>query len=147
MPIGMGPRNMEGFRLQDVRIRGAGMPMTQMISRAVKSWFLPTVLLCGFGFCGAAATELPPQPADGPIQVGLETRSVQIRNSESVLEYPDWLTTVKSYDSTVIRISAVRPNQIRVQRIAPGTTTLVATDRADHQYSIEVVVHDAGDGR
>lgn len=123
------------------------MPMTQMISRAVKGWFLPTVLLCGFGFCGAAATELPPQSDDRPIQVGMATRSVQIRNSESVLEYPDWLTTVKSYDSAVIRISAVRPNQIRVQRVGPGTTTLQATDRADHQYSIEVIVHDAGDGR
>lgn len=123
------------------------MPITQTISRAVKSWFLPTVLLCGFGFCGAAATELPRQSADRPIQIGSATRSVQIRNSESVLEYPDWLTTVKSYDSAVIRISAVRPNQIRVQRISPGTTTLVATDRADHQYSIEVIVHDAGDSR
>lgn len=123
------------------------MPITQTISRAVKCRFLPTVLLCGFAFCGAAATEMPSQSADRPIQVGMATRSVEIRNSESVLEYPDWLTTVKSHGSGVIRISAVRPNQIRVQRVGPGTTTLVATDRGDHQYSIEVIVHDASDNR
>jgi len=123
------------------------MPIAQTFRRAVTGRFLPTVLLCGFGFCGACATEVLPQSTDRPIQVGSATRSVEIRNSESVLEYPDWLTTVKSHDSAVIRISAVRPNQLRIQRVGAGTTTLVATDRGDHQYSIEVIVRDVADGR
>jgi hypothetical protein len=116
------------------------MPAIRFLSRRATSRFLPTVLLCGFAFCGAGAAEAP--PATEPVrQVDASTRRIELTSSESLLlEYPDWLTTVKSRDPAVIRVSAVRPNRLRISRVSQGATILHAVDRRDHEYSIEVIV-------
>ena len=81
-------------------------------------------------------------------QVDGTTRRVEFRAADSLLlEYPEWLTTVTSPDLSVIRVTAVRPNCLRVQRVSEGTATLRAVDRGDHQYSIEVVVMATAEGR
>ena len=98
------------------------------------------VILCGFGFCGALASDssLPGSPIH---QVDGTTRRIDINDAEVVLlEYPDWLTTVKSLDPAIIRVTAIRPNCLRVQRLGPGTAALHAVDRKDHQYVLEVIV-------
>jgi hypothetical protein len=105
------------------------------------SVIFPTVILCGFGFCGAVAKDAPPTAAPAIRQVDAATRRVEIHDTDSVLlEYPDWLTTVKSLDPAVIHVSAVRPNCLRIQRVSEGTATLQAIDRGDRRYSIEVIV-------
>jgi Flp pilus assembly secretin CpaC len=123
------------------------MPTIQSSGRQATGRFLPTVLLCGFAFCGASATESPPA-AESVQQINAASRRIEISTGESLLlEYPDWLTTVKSHDPTVIRVSAVRPNRLRVTRVSKGTTTLQAIDRRDHEYSIEVVVQASTEDR
>jgi len=125
------------------------MPRMQSFRRAATGRFLPTVLLCGFSFGSADATESPSAVNTEAVhRIDAATRRIEIREAESLLlEYPDWLTTVKSLDPTVIRISAVRPNCLRVQRVADGTATLQAVDRGDHRYSIQVIVRASTDGR
>ena len=118
-------------------------------NRATTNWFLPTVLLCGFGFSGAIAGDAP-RPVNREVvqQIDSATRRIEIQDTDALLlDYPDWLTTVKSFDSSVIRISAVRPNRLRIQRVSHGTTTLHAIDRGDHQYSVQVVVRASTDGK
>lgn len=125
------------------------MPTLQPFSRMATSRFLPTVLLCGFTFSGAVAADLPiPVNREAVRQIDSATRQIEIRESDSLLlEYPGWLTTVKSFDPALIRVSAVRPNCLRIQRITHGKTTLLAIDRDDHRYSVEVIVRASTDGK
>jgi hypothetical protein len=118
------------------------------LRRGAMRRLVPMVVLCGFSFCGAIAGESPqPPPVEATRQVDAATRRIEFRDAESLLlEYPDYLTTVTSFDPSVIRVSAVRPNCLRVQRVSQGTATLRAVDRSDHRYSVEVVVL-AADGR
>ena len=125
------------------------MPTMPTFCRAATRRFLPTVLLCGFSFGGAIANDKPSADSTEQVQqIDAATRRIEIReNDVLLLEYPDWLTTVKSFDPTVIRVSAVRPNCLRVRRVSQGTTTLQAVDRGDHRYSIQVIVRASSDGR
>lgn len=122
------------------------MPSIRLFSRRVASRLLPTVLLCGFAFCGAGAAD---PPATETVQrIDAATRRIELTSSDSLLlEYPDWLTTVKCQDPAVIRVSAVRPNCLRVTRVSQGTATLRAVDRRDNQYSIEVIVQGSTQNR
>ncbi|MDB5348604.1 MAG: hypothetical protein JWP89_6981 [Schlesneria sp.] len=116
------------------------MPSIQTHCRAATHQLSLAVILCGFGFCGAVASES--SPAHGPIhQVNGTTHSIDFSDADSVLlEYPDWLTTVKSLDPAIIRVTAVRPNCLRIQRVGQGTTELRAVDRRDHQYVLAIIV-------
>lgn len=101
---------------------------------------IPTVLLCGFAFCGAQAADAPGGSEGVVLHVDSTTRRIELREAESLLEFPEWLTTVKSSDATVVHVSAVRPNRLRVQRVTSGTTHLMAVDRSEHRYSVELIV-------
>ena len=120
------------------------MPMNFLLGRAA-SRLLPIVLLCGFSFGGARATDAPDPPSVETVrQVDAATRRIEIIDADSLLlEYPDWLTRVTSLDPNVIRVSAVRPNCLRIQRVARGTATLQAVDRGDQRYSLELVFQDS----
>lgn len=111
--------------------------------RTLFRWLLPTVLLCGFGFMGAIAGDTPAAPAAEtlPSIAADAVRGIEISHGDPVLlEYPDWLTTVKSVDPGVLRIEAVRPNCLRLQSLNPGITTLKAVDRQDRSYSVRITV-------
>ena len=116
------------------------MPLIHSYCRAVPSQLWLTVILCGFGFCGAVASDS--LPATGPThQITTSTRRIDLLDAESVLlEYPDWLTTVKCMDPSVIRVVAMRPNCLRLQRVGQGAAKLHAVDRQDQQYVLEVIV-------
>lgn len=116
------------------------MPSIQTHCRAATRQLLLAVILCGFGFCGAVASDV--SPINGPIhQVSGTTHSIDFSDADSVLlEYPDWLTSVKSLDPAIIHVTAVRPNCLRVQRIGQGTTELRAVDRRDRQYVLAIIV-------
>ncbi len=125
------------------------MPTMQSFRRAATCRLLLTVILCGFSFGGAVATDSPSVVKNEMVrQIDAATRRIEIRDADSLLlEFPEWLTTVKSLDPALIRVSAVRPNCLRVQRVTQGTATLHAVDRGDHQYSIQVIVRASTDGR
>lgn len=104
-------------------------------------WFLPTVFLCGFSYCSAFASDSVPSEVRETIrQVDASTRRIEVRDADSLLlQYPDWLKQVKSLDPAVIQVSAVRPDRLRIQRVAQGSATLHVLDRRDHRYSVEIV--------
>lgn len=116
------------------------MPSIQVYCRALTRQLSLAVILCGFGFCGAIASDS--SPGHGPVHhVNGTTHSIDFSDANSVLlEYPDWLTTVKSLDPAVIRVTAVRPNCLRVHRVGEGTAELRAVDRRDHQYVLAIII-------
>ena len=116
------------------------MPDTRFSSRTSVSRILPAVLLCGFAYCGTLASEAPLAAAPEAIyRVEATTQRLEVRDAGSVLvQFPDWLTRVRSGDSSVIRITAVRPDCLRVVRLTEGRTTLTALDRQQREYSIEL---------
>lgn len=116
------------------------MPDTRKSSRTCASRILPTVLLCGFAYCGTLASDAPPTP-DTPTLYKIEatTQRLEIRDADSVLvQFPEWLTRVRSGDARVIRVTAVRPDCLRVTRLTEGRTTLTALDRQQREYSVEL---------
>ena len=116
------------------------MPDTRFSSRTCASRILPTVLLCGFAYCGTLASDAPPAPAPEAIyRIEAATQRLEVRDANSVLvQFPEWLTRVQSGDSSVIRITAVRPDCLRVVRLTEGRTTLTALDRQQREYSVEL---------
>lgn len=116
------------------------MPDARFSSRTSARRILPTVLLCGFVCCGTLASETPPTPKPERLyQIEAATRRLDVRDADSVLvQFPDWLTRVRSADATVIRVTAVRPDCLRITRLAEGRTTLTALDRQQREYSVEL---------
>jgi len=125
------------------------MPAQTQNHRTRNRRFIPALLLCGFAFHGAAACASAPAPAESIQQVFATTERIELRESNSLLlDYPDWLTQVRSQNPSVIRIDAVRPNRLRVTRIGTGTSLLQAIDCQDRLYTVEViVVRAAAEGR
>ena len=116
------------------------MPDTRFSSRTSVSRILPAVLLCGFAYCGTLASEAPLAPVPEAIyRVEATTQRLEVRDADSVLvQFPEWLTRVRSGDSSVIRLTAVRPDCLRVVRLTEGRTTLTALDRKQREYSVEL---------
>ncbi|MFO1045378.1 MAG: hypothetical protein U0941_26670 [Planctomycetaceae bacterium] len=120
--------------------------LNKLLTSRAGRWYLPTVFLCGFSYCSVFAGEGP--SSDSIRQVDASTRRIEVRDSDSlVLQYPDWLKQVKSLDPAVVRVSAIRPDRLKVQRVAQGTAKLQVLDRSDHKYSLEIVFQDSTDKR
>lgn len=116
------------------------MPDARFSSRTIASRIIPGVLLCGFAYCGTLASDAPPAPAPEAVyRIASATQRLEVRDAESVLvQFPEWLTRVRSCDSNVIRITAVKPDCLRITRLTEGRTTLVAYDRQKREYSVEL---------
>lgn len=117
------------------------MPDTRFFSsRTSASRILPAVLLCGFAYCGTLASDATPAVAPEAIyRIEAATQRLEVRDADAVLvQFPEWLTRVRSGDANVIRITAVRPDCLRVTRLAEGRTTLTALDRQQREYSVEL---------
>ena len=116
------------------------MPDTRIFSLTSAHRFLPTVLLCGFAYCGTLASETPTTPKPERLyQIETAVQRLDVRDADSVLvQFPDWLTRVRSADSNVIRVTVVRPDCLRITRLAEGRTTLTALDRQQREYSVEL---------
>ncbi|MBC8116154.1 MAG: pilus assembly protein N-terminal domain-containing protein [Candidatus Saccharimonas sp.] len=116
------------------------MPDARNSSRTSASRILPAVLLCGFAYYGTRASDTPPTPVPETLyKIGATTQRLEVRDSDSVLvQFPEWLTRVRSGDSSVIRVTAVRPDCLRITRLTEGRTTLTALDRQQREYSVEL---------
>ena len=116
------------------------MSDTKKLSRTSTHRVLPTVLLCGFAFCGALASETTTTPRPEQLyQIVAATQRLDVPDADSVLvQFPDWLTRVRSGDPNVIRVTAVRPDCLMITRLAEGRTTLTALDRQQREYTVEL---------
>ena len=116
------------------------MPDKRKPSRTCVRRIIPTVLLCGFAYCGTRAADKLPHPEPEQLhQIGSDTQRLEIGDSDSVLiQFPEWLTRVRSGDARVIRVTAVRPDCLRVTRLTAGRTTLTALDRRQREYAVEL---------
>jgi len=125
------------------------MPAKRQDCRTFTSRLLATVVLCGFAFGGARATDSPSLPQPEEIhRIDARAQKLEIRDVTSVmLEFPDWVTTVKSLDPSVIHVTAIRPDCLRVRRISDGLSTLRVVDRHDREYHIEVMVVSSSEAR
>lgn len=106
-------------------------------SRASVSWILPTVLLCGFAYCGTFAADA--KSSSAVHKVAHSVQKLELKDTDSVLvQFPDWLTRVQSGNADLIRITAIKPDCVRVTCLGDGQTTLKAVDRQQREYSVEL---------
>jgi hypothetical protein len=122
------------------------MPTTRLKGRAFAGRMLPTVLLCGFMYCGTLAADAdPPRSAEQVHHVSAVLRQLEVRDADSfLLEYPDWLTRVDGFDPQLVRVTAVKPNRLRITRRANGKTLVKAIDRKKTEYTIELTMVSSG---
>ena len=99
-----------------------------------------------------AANMTPAQDSapPGPEAVRPGERIFQVLNSTSnltlieqqsrVLELPNRIKIVDGFDPTVVTVTALSPNQLRLHAESPGVTTLSLTDELDAHFSVDVFV-------
>lgn len=63
-----------------------------------------------------------------------------IERQSRVLELPNRIKVVDGFDPTVVSVTALSPNRLRLLAEAPGVTTLSLTDEFDANYSVDVFV-------
>lgn len=106
-------------------------------------------LLCIFiNVKGHAQEEKPAAPgaSEPVIQVTTEKTKLEITEKFSkILRFPGKIKRVDGFDNTVLNVMALTPNEIRVQALIPGVTTLVITDEDKKIFTIETFV--SGDAR
>ncbi len=123
------------------------MPTMRLTSRAIAGRMLPTVLLCGFVYCGTFAADPPPDATEKVHRIDATVRQLEVRDAAScLLEYPEWLTRVESFDPQLVSVTAVKPNRLRITRRANGKTLVKATDRQKAEYTIELTMVSSGGG-
>lgn len=112
----------------------------QQFSRTGATRNFLTVLLCGFAYCGSLAADKSAIPAaERVLQMTGTTQRLELGEADAVLiQFPEWLTQVRSTDAGVVRVTAVKPNCLRVTRLASGRTTMTARDRQEREYTVEL---------
>jgi len=115
-----------------------------VLGKFARHHWLLTVLLCAVGMRSAIAEWMWESPSAQQVRPG--TRQISVSNARPVvLEFPDWLTTVRGPSPEILRIRALRPDCLEIQGRTPGKAMLSAVDRRQQQYTIEVMV-DSGAG-
>ncbi|MCA9015522.1 MAG: type II and III secretion system protein family protein [Planctomycetaceae bacterium] len=89
---------------------------------------------------------VPPGASEPIVQVTADKMKLEITEKFSkILKFPGKIKRVDGFDPTVLGITALTPNEIRVQALVPGVTTLVITDENAKVFSVETFV--SGDAR
>ncbi|QDT97643.1 type II and III secretion system protein family protein [Gimesia aquarii] len=121
------------------------------LKKQLKMIRLPLVVLlvcCFTNVEGYSQKEQAAAPgASEPIvQVTAPKMKLEITEKFSkILKFPGKIKRVDGFDPTVLGVTALTPNEIRVQAIIPGVTTLVITDENKKVFSVETFV--SGDAR
>ncbi|MCH9656680.1 MAG: type II and III secretion system protein family protein [Planctomycetes bacterium] len=93
-----------------------------------------------------AEQPVPAGASEPVVQVTADKMKLEITEKFSkILKFPGKIKRVDGFDPTVLGITALTPNEIRVQALVPGVTTLVITDENKKVHSIETFV--SGDAR
>jgi len=88
----------------------------------------------------------PPGASEPVVQVTANRTKLEITEKFSkILKFPGKIKRVDGFDDAVLNVLALTPNEIRVQALIPGVTTLVITDENKKVFTIETFV--SGDAR
>tara|TARA_R110002111_G_scaffold262504_1_gene338949 strand:- start:130498 stop:132276 length:1779 start_codon:yes stop_codon:yes gene_type:complete len=89
---------------------------------------------------------VPPGASEPIVQMTADRMKLEITEKFSkILKFPGKIKRVDGFDPTVLGITALTPNEIRVQALVPGVTTLVITDENKKVFTVETFV--SGDAR
>jgi len=101
----------------------------------------------GFLFAQGAEQAAPPTVESDPVvKVALPKSDLRIvERFSKIVELDHKIKAVDGFDPEVIDVTALTPNRVRVQAVAPGVTTMLFFDENDSPYEVEVFV--AGDVR
>ena len=145
------------------------MSTIQPQRRTVANWLPPIGVMCGIAFRSALVLSLltHPLPAqDGPepsttenvqrpvdeersfdaVKVAANEMKVDlIEKFSKELEFGEKLMRVDGFDSSVISVTALSPNRLRIQGLEQNVTTLIITGESGQKYIIHVHVN--GDAR
>jgi len=106
-------------------------------------------LMCSLINVNGYSQEEQPVPAGASepvVQVTADSMKLEITEKFSkILQFPGKIKRVDGFDPTVLGVTALTPNEIRVQALVPGVTTLVITDENKKVYTVETFV--SGDAR
>ncbi len=89
---------------------------------------------------------VPPGASEPIVQMTADRMKLEITEKFSkILKFPGKIKRVDGFDPTVLGVTALTPNEIRVQALVPGVTTLVITDENKKVFTVETFV--SGDAR
>lgn len=96
----------------------------------------------------AAWSQGPPSTPLAGETVNITTPRSSIEIAErfaKVIQFPSKVKRIDGFDPTVLSVTPLSPEQVRISALEQGVTTLVATDENGQTYSIEIFV--TGDAR
>ncbi|MBI1345131.1 hypothetical protein GC163_02465 [bacterium] len=114
----------------------------------------PWTLMLSFGLCclsGRVDAQQPEQAAKSLHNaetlsiVGNRTNIEIPERFSKILRFPAAIKRIDGFDQTVVSVTPLSPEEIRVQAVEQGVTTVVFTDANGQTYQVEVFV--TGDAR
>ncbi len=121
---------------------------TLLSMRSSASWVALLLFTCGWH--PQLSLAQPPSnsaPLAGEsVAITTPRSSVEIAERfAKVLQFPKKLVRIDGFDPTVVSVTPLAPDQVRISALEQGVTTVVATDENQQTYSIEIFV--TGDTR
>lgn len=124
---------------------------TILSKRSSAPWAALLLLTCGWTSAstwaqGPSAASNAAPLAGETISITTPKASVEIAERfAKVVQFPKKLIRLDGFDPTVVSVTPLSPDQVRISALEQGVTTLVATDETQQTYSIEIFV--SGDTR
>lgn len=117
-------------------------------TRSSVPWAALLLLACGM-LPHPAWSQAPPSAtplAGETVTIATPRSSVEIAERFSkVVQFPSRVKRIDGFDPSVLSVTPLAPDQVRLSALEQGVTTVVATDEAGQSYTIEVFV--TGDAR
>lgn len=117
-------------------------------TRSSTPWVALLLLTCGIGPRAAWSQS---QPAAAPltgetVTIASPHSSIEIAERfAKVIQFPSKVKRIDGFDPSVLSVTPLSPEQVRLSALEQGVTTLVATDENGQSYSVEIFV--TGDAR
>lgn len=81
------------------------------------------------------------RPGERIFQVSTPQSNLSLIEQQSrILELPNRIKVVDGFDPTVVSVTALTPNRLRLLAESPGVTSLSLTDEFDAQFTVDVFV-------
>jgi pilus assembly protein CpaC len=114
-------------------------------SNSLRRALQPLFLLTAVAYLAspvAAQQQPPPVAIGGPIvRVNEENTYLEVvEKAAKVIELEHKITRVDGFDDAVVHVSALKPNQIHIQALTQGITTVTVSDEHNQTFSVEVFV-------
>jgi pilus assembly protein CpaC len=90
---------------------------------------------------GPAAAPSPTHPGDRAIRLSAAKMELSLIELQSrVVETEARIRLVDDFNPSIVSVTALAPNQLRIRGESPGITSIRIADEFDHVYQIEVMV-------